>query len=52
MKTNYPGHDAVYKKHKVEGKDGWDTSPEITRENITLLEKALQAEYVPKKAMC
>ena len=47
MKTNYGGHEGAYKKRKKDGRAGWDTA-EGTQETIALLEKVLQAEYVPK----
>jgi 2-polyprenyl-3-methyl-5-hydroxy-6-metoxy-1,4-benzoquinol methylase len=49
MKTNYQGHDNVYKKHKAEGKGGWDPTPEVTKETFANLSKMLEAKYVPKK---
>jgi len=47
MRRNYIGHDEMYKKHKAEGKTGWDPAGE-KQEFIATLEKVLRAEYVPK----
>jgi ubiquinone/menaquinone biosynthesis C-methylase UbiE len=47
MKTDYIIHDEVYQKHKAEGKSDWST-PEQIQEDIKILEKVLQAEYIPK----
>jgi len=47
MRTNYIGHDELYKKRKAEGKTGWDTA-EQTQEFISTLEEVIRAEYVPK----
>ena len=47
MRTNYIGHDNVYKKKKTEGMPGWATAEQI-QENIARLKELLQAKYVPK----
>ncbi|MBI4834396.1 MAG: class I SAM-dependent methyltransferase [Planctomycetes bacterium] len=49
MKTNYAGHESVYRKHKATGKDGWDADPVSTKETLDTMEKALKSGYLPKK---
>lgn len=49
MKTNYAGHDSIYKKHRSQGKAGWDANADSINETKAILEKALQSEHVPKK---
>ena len=41
------GHNGGYKRHKTEGQAGWDTAEGYKR-SIAILEKSLQAAYVPK----
>jgi ubiquinone/menaquinone biosynthesis C-methylase UbiE len=47
MKTNYPGHDSLYKKLRSEGAQGWATEQEVNI-YLALLANALQANYAPK----
>jgi ubiquinone/menaquinone biosynthesis C-methylase UbiE len=47
MKTHYVGHDEAYKKRRARGQAGWDTA-EGYEESLAILERSLQAKYVPK----
>jgi ubiquinone/menaquinone biosynthesis C-methylase UbiE len=49
MKTNYAGHEGVYRKHKASGKDGWDADPVSARETLDTIDKALKSGYLPKQ---
>jgi 2-polyprenyl-3-methyl-5-hydroxy-6-metoxy-1,4-benzoquinol methylase len=48
IKTDYFGHDALYKRFKAEGKRGWSPDEEV-QITLTQLEEFLRAEYTPKK---
>ncbi len=48
MKTRYEDHDGAYKKRKAKGEQGWAT-PEMLEDYLAIMEKALRAEYVPKR---
>ena len=47
MKTNYIGHDEIYKTRKAEGRPGWQDADSL-KETLATLEEELKAEHAPK----
>ncbi len=49
MKTWYEGHDRAYRKRKADGWTGWSERREEVEETVSVLERVILADYVPKK---
>jgi hypothetical protein len=46
MKTNYGGHDAIYRARKADGKPGWQ-DPESLKETLPGLARKMRSEHAP-----
>jgi ubiquinone/menaquinone biosynthesis C-methylase UbiE len=47
MKTNYSGHDGLYKKLKTKGEPGWATQQQSS-DYLAVLAEVLEKDYTPK----